>query len=176
MQQKRYSSDLTARQWQGIAPLFVVQRISKWPLQAVVNGIFYVLKNGCVWRDVPADLPPWATVYYCFTKWSTDGTWERVSGWLSIAARERAKKTPSLLPPSSDSQSVKNTATSTAQVGDDAGKRIKGRKRFFWSIPWAIYWLVAWWLRAVTMERRPHGCGMRWPWAMSYSTRCKPCS
>jgi transposase len=30
-----------------------------------------------------------------------------------------------------DSQSVKNTATSTRSVGYDAGKRIKGRKRFF---------------------------------------------
>lgn len=29
-----------------------------------------------------------------------------------------------------DSQSVKNTATSTRSVGYDAGKRIKGRKRF----------------------------------------------
>jgi transposase len=96
MQQKRYSSDLTERQWQRIAPLFVVQRTSKWPLQAIVNGIFYVLKNGCVWRDVPADLPPWVTVYYYFMNWSADGTWERVSGCLSLAARERAKKTLSL--------------------------------------------------------------------------------
>ena len=77
-----------------IAPLFVVQRISKWPLRAIVNGIFYVLKNGCVWRDVPADLPPWVTVYCYFAKWSADDTWERVSGCLSIAARERAKKRP----------------------------------------------------------------------------------
>ena len=30
-----------------------------------------------------------------------------------------------------DSQSVKNTASSTAHVGYDAGKRSKGRKRFF---------------------------------------------
>ena len=97
MQQKRDSSDLTARQWQRIASLFVVQRTSKWPLQAIVNGIFYVLKNGCVWRDVPADLPPWGSVYYYFTKWSADGTWERVSGCLSIAARARVKKT--LSPP-----------------------------------------------------------------------------
>ncbi len=44
-------------------PLFVVQRTSQWLLRAIVNGIFYVLKNGCVWRDVPADLPPWVTVY-----------------------------------------------------------------------------------------------------------------
>ena len=64
MEQKRYSSDVTERQWAKRAPLLVVQRTSKWPLRAVVNGIFYVLKNGCVWRDVPADFPPWSTVYY----------------------------------------------------------------------------------------------------------------
>lgn len=101
MQQKRYSLDLTVRQWERIAPLIVVQRTSKWPLHTIVNGIFYVLKNGCVWRDVPADLLPWVTVYYYFTKWSADGTWERVSGCLSIAARERAKKTPNRPPLSS---------------------------------------------------------------------------
>ena len=56
MQAQRYSSGLTARQWQRLAPLLVVRRTSKWTLQAVVNGIFYVLKNGCVWPDVPADL------------------------------------------------------------------------------------------------------------------------
>lgn len=64
----------------------MVQRTNKWPLQAIVNGIFYVLKNGCIWRDMPADLPPWVTVYYYFTKWSADGTWERVSGCLSIVS------------------------------------------------------------------------------------------
>lgn len=101
MQQKCYSSDLTERQWQRIAPLFVVQRTSKWPLRAIVNGIFYVLKNGCVWRDVAAELPPWMTVYYYFAKWSADGTWERVSGCLSMDARKRAKKTPSRRPLSS---------------------------------------------------------------------------
>ncbi|WP_425293351.1 transposase [Hymenobacter segetis] len=58
MQANRCSSELTERQWQRLAPLLVVRRTSKWPLQAVVNGIFYVLKNGCVCRDVPADLLP----------------------------------------------------------------------------------------------------------------------
>jgi transposase len=48
MQAKRSNSDLTERQWQRLLPLLVVRHTSKWPLQAVVNGIFYVLKNGCV--------------------------------------------------------------------------------------------------------------------------------
>ena len=43
------------------------------------------------------------------------------------SAKKSAQPTAAVL----DSQSVKNTATSTAYVGCDAGKRIKGRKRFF---------------------------------------------
>lgn len=70
-------------------------------------------------------------MYYYFAKWSADGTWERVSGCLSIVARERAKKKAQPTAVILDSQSVKNTATSTHRVGYDAGKRIKGRKRFF---------------------------------------------
>lgn len=43
------------------------------------------------------------------------------------AGKKNAQPTAAIL----DSQSVKNTATSTRCVGYDAGKRIKGRKRFF---------------------------------------------
>jgi transposase len=43
------------------------------------------------------------------------------------SAQKNAQPTAAIL----DSQSVKNTATSTAYVGYDAGKRIKGRKHFF---------------------------------------------
>ncbi|AHJ96840.1 hypothetical protein Hsw_1245 [Hymenobacter swuensis DY53] len=39
---------MTERQWTKLVPLLVVQRTSEWPLRAVVNDIFYVLKNGCV--------------------------------------------------------------------------------------------------------------------------------
>lgn len=72
MRQHKYSSDLRERDWQRIAPLIQVRRTSKWPLQEVVNGILYVAKNGCVWRDVPGDFLPWPTVYYYFTKWTAD--------------------------------------------------------------------------------------------------------
>lgn len=45
----------------------------------------------------------------------------------SGAGKKKAQPTAVIF----DSQSVKNTATSTCRVGYDAGKRIKGRKRFF---------------------------------------------
>ncbi|MBD2767017.1 transposase [Hymenobacter sp. BT664] len=63
MGRKRYSSDVGIRDWQRLEPLLMVECTSKWPLSEVVNGILYVLKNGCVWRDVPGDFPPWQTLY-----------------------------------------------------------------------------------------------------------------
>ena len=95
---KRYSSDLCARDWARLEPLLVVKRRSKWPLVEVVNAVLYVLKNGCVWRDVPGDLPPWGTVYWYFDKWETDGTWARVSGCLTVESRGNAKKKPAPRP------------------------------------------------------------------------------
>ena len=35
----------------------------------VVDAIRYVIHNGCVWRAVPADFPPWRTVYGYFARW-----------------------------------------------------------------------------------------------------------
>ena len=95
---KRYSSDLSARDWQQLEPLLVVRRRGKWPLVEVVNAILYVLKNGCVWRDLPGDLPPWGTVYWYFGKWEADGTWQRASSCLNGSGRERAQKKPALRP------------------------------------------------------------------------------
>ncbi len=91
---KAYSSDLSDKDWQRLEPLLLVQRRSKWPLVEIVNAILYVLKNGCVWRDVPGDLPPWGTAYWYFDKWESDGTWARVSACLTVERRERAQKKP----------------------------------------------------------------------------------
>ena len=89
---KRYNSDLPARDWQRLEPLLGVRRRGKWPLVEVVNAILYVLKNGCVWRDLPGDLPPWGTGYWYFAKWEADGTWQRTSTYLNVSSRERAQK------------------------------------------------------------------------------------
>ena len=32
----------------------------------VLNGILYVLRNGCTWRALPHDLPPWGTGWWYF--------------------------------------------------------------------------------------------------------------
>jgi putative transposase len=131
MRLKKYSSDLSAKSWQVIEKLITVQRKSKWDLQEVVNAILYVTKNGCVWRDLPGEFAPWETVYWYFRKWVKDGTLKRISDSLIIDYRlkEGREFQPSVA--IIDSQSTKNSISSTENVGIDGGKLIKGRKRFY---------------------------------------------
>ena len=111
MRIKKYTSDLSAADWQRIAPLIVVRRRSKWSLHEVTNGILYVLKNGCGWRDLPGEFPCWNTVHYYFAKWGKDGTWENINNCLVADYREKhpgaEKKTPSPPPSSSTRKASK---------------------------------------------------------------------
>jgi len=131
MRQKRYSSDLSARGWQVIKKIIRVQRKGKWDLMEVVNAIFYVSKNGCVWRDLPEDFPPWQTVYWYHAKWTSDGTWESINRVLVVENRllngKKFQPTVAII----DSQSAKNGPCCTDCVGTDGGKLVRGRKRFY---------------------------------------------
>jgi len=127
--QQPYTSDLTASQWQGIENLICVKRKSIWPLQQVVESIFYVTKNGVIWRDLPRCFPPWPTVYWYFRKWAKDDTWLLIANELTMLERLKVDKHPLPTAAIIDSQSVKNTPTATEQIGFDGGKLIKGRKR-----------------------------------------------
>jgi transposase len=89
---KRYSSDLSGRDWQRLEPFLPVRRRSKWPLLSIVNAVLYVLKNGCLWRDLPGDFPPWGTVYWSFAKWQDAGVLDELNACLNVACRENAPK------------------------------------------------------------------------------------
>ncbi len=62
----RYQSDVTDEEWRVIEPLLPAPkargRPRGWPFREIVNGIFYVMRSGCPWRLLPADLPPRSTV------------------------------------------------------------------------------------------------------------------
>jgi transposase len=44
----------------------------------VIEGIVFRFRTGCAWRDVPAEYGPWQTVWKRHTRYSRDGTWDRV--------------------------------------------------------------------------------------------------
>ena len=113
MSRKPYPSDLTADQWQVLAPLLPLARPGGRPRtvnrREVLNGILYMLRNGCPWRALPHDLPPWGTVWWYFRTWRRDGTWERVHEALRPLVRQRAHRAPTPSAAIIDSQTVKTT-------------------------------------------------------------------
>ena len=44
----------------------------------ILNGIFWVLRTGAPWRDLPARYGSWNTVYGRFDRWSKDGTFDAI--------------------------------------------------------------------------------------------------
>ena len=90
-----YSSDLSEKEFTILKPHINYQsttRPRKHDLKRILDGILYQLKNGCIWSDLPKDLPPYSTCFYYYKKWSGDGTLDILLEELHKAERARLGK------------------------------------------------------------------------------------
>ncbi len=131
---KAYPSNLSRGQYEFLSDLIPEAKpggrkreVDMWE---VLNAIFYILLEGVRWRSLPGDFPPWQTVYTYFRNWRKDGTWlhihDHLREWTRIEIERHRSPSEAII----DSQSVKSAAMVSQDVGFDAGKKIKGRKRF----------------------------------------------
>jgi transposase len=130
-----YPSDLTDLQWELVEPLLPAPktggRPEKHPRRTIVDAILYVVRTGCSWRQLPADFPPWETVYWYFTRWEHAKVTEKILATVREQLRVQEGRNPEPSAGLVDSQTVKGADTvGKRSRGYDAGKRINGRKRF----------------------------------------------
>ncbi len=90
-----YSSSLSDKEWEIIEPLLPKKKQTRpvrWTKRQILDGIFYQLKNGCNWCDLPKDLPPYSTVFWHSLQWRSDGALEQIMTTLHSRVRQQAKK------------------------------------------------------------------------------------
>ena len=113
MARNAYPSDLTDAQWpllmKLIPPAKPGGRDRSVDMREVVNGILYLVRTGCSWRQLPHDFPPWGTVHWYYREFRLNGTWKKIHD----AFREKVRKNDGRQPTPSaaiiDSRSVKTT-------------------------------------------------------------------
>lgn len=80
--------DLTDEEWSVMEPH--LPKRGRGPARVddrrVLNGIFYILRTGAPWRDLPDRYGPHTTVYNRYARWSQRGIWKSI---FDALARER---------------------------------------------------------------------------------------
>lgn len=79
--------ELTDREWGAVKPVLPnkprgVPRVND---RRILNGIFWVLRSGAPWRDLPEAFGPYTTGYNRFVRWRKAGVWKRIIDAVSAA-------------------------------------------------------------------------------------------
>jgi transposase len=79
--------ELNDYEWASIKPMLPnkprgVPRVND---RRILNGIFWVLRSGAPWRDLPDDFGPYTTCYNRFVRWRRAGVWDRIMDALATA-------------------------------------------------------------------------------------------
>ena len=79
--------ELSDDEWTAIKPMLPNQPrgVPRVNDRRVLNGIFWVLRSGAPWRDLPSNFGPYTTCYNRFVRWRRAGVWARIMSALSGA-------------------------------------------------------------------------------------------
>ena len=81
--------DLSDEEWALLEPLMPKSRKSaRADDRRIMNAIFYVLRTGMPWRDLPERYGPYTTAYNRFNRWSRRGIWKRIFDRLAAKSRD----------------------------------------------------------------------------------------
>jgi transposase len=72
---------LTDDEWEAISDFFPEPKATGRPpvdRRTVVNGIFWILRTGSPWRDLPEEFGTWKTAWRLFDEWNSSGVWNAI--------------------------------------------------------------------------------------------------
>ena len=77
--------ELSDYEWAAVKPFLPnkprgVPRVDD---RRVLNGIFWVLRSGAPWRDLPETFGPYTTCYNRFVRWGRAGVWDQIMDALA---------------------------------------------------------------------------------------------
>jgi transposase len=82
--------DLTTEQWERLEPLLPPRKPNtgrpNHDHRTIINGIFWILRTGAPWRDLPERYGSWKTVSSRFYRWRQAGVWDRILAALQTDA------------------------------------------------------------------------------------------
>ncbi len=107
-----YPSDLTDAEWECVQRYLPPLSQRGRPRIHPLRRIFDVLRTGCASRYLPANFPPWQTVFYHFRRFRLNGAWHLLYVALHRAERIRVGRNPDPSAAILDSQSVKTVEES----------------------------------------------------------------
>ena len=129
---KGYPSDITDEEWAFIAPYLTLMTEEapqrQYSLRDVFNGLRWMVRSGAPWRYMPADLPPWHTVYQQTQRWIKAGVFEAIvhdlRELLRVTGGKKGQPSAVIL----DARTMQSTVESGERAGYDGHKKKKGTK------------------------------------------------
>src|SRR6266699_2433135 len=114
--------DLTDTEWRILNPL-LPDRGERGPAigdkRRTMNGIFWVLRTGAPWRDLPERYGKWNSAFVRFTRWSKlevwDAVFETLAGLGPPADEEHAVDSSTNMPPAQKGESKSRSARPLAR-------------------------------------------------------------
>jgi transposase len=146
------SSSIIDAQWAVLEPLLPPPgntkgrggRPEKHPRRLVLDAIFYLVRGGIAWAQLPHDFPPHQTVYGMFTRWARHGAWQQIHDAVRDLVRVHEGRDPLPTAAIIDSQSVRGADTVPGpsrgyDAGNHAGRAVMpGRAEVWVSAPGSV--------------------------------------
>jgi transposase len=125
-----YDSDISDQAFAVIEPILAGRakirsgRPMEYTWRDIIDTIFYMLRTGCQWRQLPHDLAAWRVAYRWFRALSKDGTWRAIHDELHRRVRLAEGRDSEPTACSLDAQSVQSAEGGEA-IGFDKFKHCR---------------------------------------------------